>query len=384
MRRVGDLMTLTNGYPFDSEAFGPDGDTPLVRIRDLRAEEFSTFVSGRIPSEVVLSNGDIVIGMDGDFDVVVWSRGRAALNQRLCLLRPRPGTDARFVAYALSRLLALANDLTYGTTVKHLSSFDVLRERMPCPAHSVQRSISDYLDAETTRMDMLLAGRRRMVELLAQRTDELASVALDRPDWPLVPLKWLAQVTVGIVIRPSEVYVDTGAPCLRSFNVLPGEVIDRDLAHISEEANVANAKSRLCAGDVVVVRTGNAGAAAVVPAWADGGNCVDLLIIRRTPRLLPRFLETVLNSAVIRRQIADQSVGALQAHFNTESLAGLRVPAPRIEEQHSTLGTIDRQLEHVRALRALQVRQIDLLVERRQALITAAVTGQIEISGVAA
>jgi type I restriction enzyme S subunit len=70
---------------------------PLVRIRDLFAKEFSTYVTGPIPPSVVLRDGDIVIGMDGDFETVLWRRGPAALNQRLCLLRPRDGVDARFV-----------------------------------------------------------------------------------------------------------------------------------------------------------------------------------------------------------------------------------------------------------------------------------------------
>lgn len=158
MRRVGDLVDLTNGFPFDSERFGPEGTLPLVRIRDLFLDGFSTYVKGSIPDQVVLRDGDIVIGMDGDFELAVWQRGPAALNQRMCLLRPRAGVDARFVAYALPRHLHVLNDLTYATTVKHLSSFDILSERMLCPPVAVQRGVADYLDAETARIDNLVAS----------------------------------------------------------------------------------------------------------------------------------------------------------------------------------------------------------------------------------
>lgn len=98
VRRVGDLVTLVNGHPFDASEFGPSGQLPLVRIRDLLGEEFQTYVSGAVPSRAVLRDGDVVVGMDGDFNLVVWDRGTAALNQRLCILRPRPNVDIRFIA----------------------------------------------------------------------------------------------------------------------------------------------------------------------------------------------------------------------------------------------------------------------------------------------
>jgi type I restriction enzyme S subunit len=383
-QRIGDLVELTNGFAFDSDRFGPDGSMPLVRIRDLFLEEFTTYLSGPVPDHVVLRDGDIVIGMDGDFELTVWRRGPAALNQRMCLLRPRPGVDARFVAYAMTRHLRVVNDLTYATTVKHLSSFDILSERILCPPDDGQRSIADYLDAETARIDTLVEARRRMLRLLDQRLDGYMTLTLDRHDWPSVPLKWKTRVTVGIVIRPAELYAETGVPCLRGVNVEPGAITDSDLVFISPEANIANAKSILGEGDVVVVRTGNAGAAAVVPTWAAGANCVDLLIVKHAATIDPRFLEVVLNSAAIRRQIEEKSVGALQAHFNTESLAALRVPIPDREQQTEVLAGIDAARAQADAMRIALARQIGLLVERRQALITAAVTGQLNIPGIAA
>jgi len=264
------------------------------------------------------------------------------------------------------------------------TSWEKLRQlEVPGSSLHSQPALADYLDAETTRLDALVHARRRMAGLVAARLDGQITQALDDRDWPLVPLKWRTRLTVGIVIRPSELYVASGAPCLRGFNVRPGAVNDDDLVYITEASNAANTKSILRAGDIVVVRTGNAGAAAVVPPWAVGGNCVDLLIVRRSPHLEPRFLEAVLNSALVRRQIEERSVGALQAHFNTESLANLRVPVPALARQHAILARIDAARQDAWAMQKALERQISLLLERRQALITAAVTGQVAITGVA-
>lgn len=256
--------------------------------------------------------------------------------------------------------------------------------RVQLPGVPEQRAVADYLDTETARIDALVDARSRMLQVIDERLDGFITRALDHGDWPSVPLKWRTHVTVGIVVRPSELYADTGVPCLRGLNVRAGVINDADLVHISVEANAANAKSMLREGDVVIVRTGNAGAASVVPSWAVGGNCVDLLIARRATTINPRFLEAVLNSAVVRRQIEDQSVGALQAHFNTESLAALRVPIPDREQQAKTLTAIDAARASVDGMRTALMAQINLLGERRQALIAAAIGGEIKISGAAA
>jgi len=103
----------------------------------------------------MIRDDDIVIGMDGDFNLVTWTRGPAALNQRLCALRPREDVDMRFLAYYLPHVLSVINDLTFSTTVKHLSSMDVLGERLLLPPLSEQRRIADFLDTETGRVDSL-------------------------------------------------------------------------------------------------------------------------------------------------------------------------------------------------------------------------------------
>lgn len=169
VRRVGDLVKLTNGFPFPSDRFGPSGDMPLVRIRDLAGAEFETFVTGPVSPEFVIADGDVVIGMDGDFNLKRWNRGPAALNQRMCLLRPREGVDIRFVEYALPSILSIINDLTFATTVKHLSSSDVLGERIALPPLEEQRRIADFLDAETSRIDRLVGASLRFRETLLER-----------------------------------------------------------------------------------------------------------------------------------------------------------------------------------------------------------------------
>lgn len=403
--RVGDVAELINGYPFDSNLFASEGTYPLVRIRDLGDGPLDTWITGDVPASVLLREGDIVVGMDGDFNVAWWNKGPAALNQRLCLLRGRQDrVDQRFLFYALPRTLKVINELTYFTTVKHLASGDLLSERLFLPPVEEQRTIADYLDRETSRIDSLTDELVSLASLVAVRRAAEIDNAIEHGggDMPLVPVEspWIdavpkgwrflplkrcaAKITVGIVINPSQYYEESGVPVLRGFNVRPALVSDTDVAYMSEESNELNSKSRLEEGDVVVVRTGAAGAAAQIPLWAVGGNIVDLLLVRPGLQLRPKFLEFVLNSRLVQRQVAVGSVGALQSHFNTGALANVWVVVPDLDEQDRLLAHLSIQIGRYDSLIESLGNLMLLLSEHRQALITAAVAGGLGAVGRAA
>jgi type I restriction enzyme S subunit len=171
---------------------------------------------------------------------------------------------------------------------------------------------------------------------------------------------------------------------LRGINVRPGHLDLKDLVRISEEGHRANAKSLLREGDLVVVRTGDAGATVVVPPSLGGANCIDLLVIHKSPDLDSEFLRFVMNSGWSKEQIIRGSVGTIQSHFNVESLRELPVPSAPLDVQRILRQRLDTESARVSRIVSNLRRQLALLNEHRQALITAAVTGQIEVSGVAA
>lgn len=154
-----------------------------------------------------------------------------------------------------------------------------------------------------------------------------------------------------------------------------------EAVYLSDEGHEANSKSALRAGDLVVVRTGQAGAAAVVPPELEGANCIDLLIVRGVRGVRSRFLEYVLNSDWTLKHIGEHSVGSIQAHFNVASLREVPVPVPPVEVQDHAVASLERVTEHHRRTLARLTKQLGLLIEHRQALITAAVTGECSLPG---
>ncbi|MFH8898376.1 restriction endonuclease subunit S [Streptomyces coeruleorubidus] len=304
--------------------------------------------------------------------------------------RPSEESDARFLHYLLRSKPYLA-ELTRISKWMPPSQFDTpwdtLRKLpMLLPPLEEQRRIADFLAAETARIDQLTLKRREMRSLLMLKRERLieSTLGLERAQTTdgLVPLKYLvADVTVGIVITPAKWYVEAGGtPALRGLNVKPGFISTGDLVQISAEGHAENRKSRLNTGDVVVVRTGQAGAAAVVPAELDGANCIDLIVVRPGKKLSPRYLQYVLNSDYASARVAEHSVGSIQAHFNVGAMKQIPIPSIPRTEQDEIVRLLDMRVGALDLLHRKLDHQEQLLSERRQALITAAVTGQFDVS----
>ncbi|MHB1526950.1 MAG: restriction endonuclease subunit S [Candidatus Dormibacteria bacterium] len=157
----------------------------------------------------------------------------------------------------------------------------------------------------------------------------------------------IADVTVGIVVRPADLYVKVGGvPALRSLNIAPNRILNDDMVYISETGHAQHKKSSLSGGDVVVVRSGRPGDAAVIPSDSGARNAVDLLIVRCHDSVKPEYLCRYLNSSVARRQLLGRSAGTAQQHLNASQLKQILVPVAHLGAQERLLKTF-RVLDHL-------------------------------------
>src|SRR5690625_1211756 len=139
---IASRFELRNGYPFKAELFSPEGapGDRLIRIRDILKDESKIFTPESCPLWAKVKDGDVLIGMDGDFNVAYWDKGAAKLNQRVCALRGKSVAWDKFIFYGITQPLNIINVLTFSTTVKHLSSSQVLKIRFPLPPESDRKS----------------------------------------------------------------------------------------------------------------------------------------------------------------------------------------------------------------------------------------------------
>lgn len=278
---------------------------------------------------------------------------------------------------------------------------------IPLPSLKEQRVISGFLDREAAKIDALVAEQERLITLLKEKRQAVISHAVTKglnPGAPMkesgveslpgVPAHWsLLSLRRFLVFVTSgsrgwaDNYADEGALFLRIANLSRGgiflDLADTQRVRVSE--GTEGARTRVSEGDVLFSITAFLGSVAVVPASLEEAYVsqhIALVRIRRE-ELDPKWLGYVALSVVGQSWFEQRSYGGTKIQLSLDDIRDLPVPVPPIEEQLRITKHIEQQLSHFDALEADSKRMIGVLRERRSALITAAVTGQIDVRGLA-
>ena len=330
----------------------------------------------------------VLLGEDGapffdpGKDVAHYIEGPAWVNNHIHVLRPT-ACDGRFLTYALNAV-DYANYIT-GSTRDKLTQDDLKEIVVPRPPLEEQRRIADFLDAETTRVERLLRLREQHIALIEERWESLIHTALTEFRVKTVELRRLGvRVTTGpfgTVFSANE-YATHGIPMVNPIHISDGE-IRPDFNHtVAPETAARLSRHRLRAGDLVVGRKGDIGRAALVrqgqDGWLCGSDCIALH--PSSDRTRSMYLAYVLRSQYVRSQLQARSLATTMPSLNEGNLLALRVPDLSIDEQDKAILRLDRAsqwtMDTVDAMR----RQLSIMGERRNALITAAVAGQFDVS----
>lgn len=154
--KLGQYVKILNGYPFDSSRFTNSNENtyPLIRIRDVVRGYTETFTDEDCPDEYKIKKGEILIGMDGDFNISRWKSDFGLLNQRVCKISTvSKDLDEKFLFYYLPIPLKLINDATPSVTVKHLSSTSLQELHFPLPTIAEQQRIVNRIESMFAKLD---------------------------------------------------------------------------------------------------------------------------------------------------------------------------------------------------------------------------------------
>ena len=272
--------------------------------------------------------------------------------------------------------------------------------RIPMAPPEEQRAIADFLDRETTKIDGLVARKERLIELLQEKRTALITRAVTRGLDPNAPMKdsgieWLGEIpahwnllqlkrispeiTVGVVVNPSTYVRTIGVPFLYGSDIHEGRIVADNARRIGKEDSTSLSKSCLRAGDLVCVRVGAPGVTAVVPPELSGANCASVLIIRRGDSFNSHWLCYAMNSRLVRYQVELVQYGAAQEQFNVAHAVEFIVPMAPRAEQEAIAKFLERETARIDALIAKVRQAINILKEFRIALISASVTGKIDV-----
>jgi type I restriction enzyme S subunit len=273
---------------------------------------------------------------------------------------------------------------------------------VPVAPRDEQTLITGFLDRETAKIDVLVAEQWRLIDLLKEKRQAVISRAVMKGldldvrmkpsgiDWlGTVPAHWgtrtIAQastkITNGYVGPTRDILVETGVPYIQATHIKSGRINFDDGYFVTRKWSAKHAKSVLAFEDVLIVQTGaGTGDIGLVEETEVGFNCHALIIVTTDRAVLSgAFLAVVLQSTYGEQKLESIQTGAMHPHLNCGEVKFIEVPIPPIAEQSDIVSYVRMAADRFDALAADARRAIDLLQERRSALISAAVTGQIDV-----
>jgi type I restriction enzyme S subunit len=303
-----------------------------------------------------------------------------------------PDLLPEYLNYQFKAIAPELRALNMGSTHQTIYQRDAAGIEVLVPPVDVQRAIADYLDRETARIDTLIDEQQRLIELLLERRDSVWSRGLESAYscGPPVPIK---RVLASIADGPfgssltSAHYSDEGTRVIRLGNIGMCEFRDSDAAYIPTAYAEELSEHAVNAGDVVIAGLGDdrmpLGRATVVPDLGPAIVKADCYRARPTGAVTSSYLAWALTAPQTRSQIMLLSRGATRARLNTSVVQQVEIPVPSREFQTALVSEWAERTANIDALIAESETFIELSRERRSALITAAVTGQIDVRGVA-
>jgi type I restriction enzyme S subunit len=288
---------------------------------------------------------------------------------------PSSQVEARYLNYCMAgrSFLTELEAISTGVTMRGFTAEQLGRRRIRVLSLEEQTAIAEYLDRETARIDALITKKQRMIELLKERRIAVVDSTILSATGYIRPIAALATYMNGWPFKPSD-FTPSGTPVIRITQ----------LTRSSDEQDYFDGllpeRVTLRDGDLVFSWSGSL----EVRRWDRGHAYLNQHLFRVLPKdgVDVNWLTHALDCA--SRLFAEHMHGSAMTHITQPMMKMIRIPVPEVCAQARIAAELDSALQVLQTLHNAVDRQIELLRERRQALITAAVTGELDVAGVAA
>lgn len=305
-QKLTELCDILYGFAFDSAGFTEDSTyPPLVRIRDVKRGYSETNYSGDYQEQYVIHAGDLLIGMDGEFNIARWKSRDALLNQRVCKISAKEGTEEEYLRFALSRALREIENRTAFVTVKHLSAKELNKLELQVPSLSEQNRIAITLRRIEQLIDLRNEELKKLDELIRARFIEMFG------DPETNPKSW-EQVTLNDVCS-SIVRGPFGSALKKEFFVEPDETTYKvyEQKHAIQKSSTIGTyyvtaekynelkRFECCAGDILMSCSGTMGELYQLPEGCERG-IINQALCKFTlnERILPIFFLVYMQQTI--------------------------------------------------------------------------------------
>jgi len=409
-------ISAKNGI-WGDDAQQNESDIPCVRVADFDRQGLRVKLSEPTIRNVlarervgrVLNQGDLLLEKSGGGEgqpvgcVVLYDDSLSAVcSNFVARVQTAPHMNSSFWRYVHAAAYAVrlnTRSIKQTSGIQNLDASQYFDERAAFPPLPEQNQIAAFLDRETAKIDALVAEQRRLMALLKEKRQAIISHAVTRGlnlDAPMKPsgIEWLGEVPehwstpslymrysseLGKMLDSSKITGDHLIPYTRNVDVQWGLINLGDLPYMDIREDEYE-RYTVRTGDLLVCEGGEVGRAAIVPI-IEGvfGYQKALHRLRAVDESeIAQFMYFTLLWAA-QTGIFNQSGSSTIAHLTGEQLRKYRFPKPPVEEQAAIAAYLESESVKFDALTAEAQRAIDLLQERRTALISAAVTGQIDV-----
>lgn len=348
--------------------------------------------------------GDILFGKLRPYLAKAWlATFSGVCSSELLVLKNHKLFSDFLKAYLLTNnVINEINSSTYGSKMPRASWDFIGQIPVPFMPYEESKKIAQFLDHETAKIDQLIEKQQTLIELLKEKRQAVISHAVTKGLDPKVKMKdsgveWLGEVpehwgvtaiskitdkiTNGYVGPTRDILVPEGIPYVQATHIKKGRVNFDEAYFVREKWSNEHSKSILKKGDVLIVQTGaGTGDIGTVSESEEGFNCHALIILQPKKNLiLGEYLAYVLQSDYGFSILYSIRTGGMHPHLNCGEVKFVKVPVPNDEEQKNILVFIKNKISQFELLIQKAEQQIELMKERRSALISAAVTGKIDV-----
>lgn len=326
---LGDLVNIKTGK-LDANASAIDGAYPF-------------FTCSKEPLRISTYSYDcecVLVAGNGDLNVKYYN-GKFDAYQRTYIITEN-GSGKLYIPYLYYFMEGYIEELrnqSIGGVIKYIKLGNLTDARIELPNLKKQKNIVEELDKVNSIIKLRNEELRELDYLIKARFVELFGKENEFDKWTCETVGNVADVCVGVVIKPTQYYTDEGVPAFRSLNIGEMYVKDTDWVYFTEEGHRKNQKSVIRKNDVLVVRSGAPGTACVATEKYDGYNAVDIIIAHPdNNRVNSVFLAAFTNMPHGMNQIRLKTGGAAQQHFNVGGYKNMRLilPPMKLQEEFAT------------------------------------------------
>ncbi len=353
-KKIGDICLVERGgspRPIGQYITDSDDGINWIKIGDTTESMYITKTAQKIKPEGMkksryVQSGDFLLSNSMSFGRPYILQIDGCIHDGWLVLRDENDLfDKRFLYYYLSAKPTYERfkTMAVGGVVNNLNSEMVRNLFVPVPSKVEQSKIADLLDISRNVILKRKQQLQKLDELVKARFVELFGTETEFDKWPCCTIGDVADVCVGVVIKPTQYYTDKGIPAFRSLNIGEMRVKDSDWVYFTEEGHQKNQKSVVHKNDVLVVRSGAPGTACIATEKYDGYNAVDIIIAHPdNSKVNSIFLAAFTNMPHGMNQIRERTGGAAQQHFNVGGYKAMRLIMPSIELQNQYAAFVEQ------------------------------------------